>query len=360
MISPYLPIEENVKGDLFLSEKDLTDALTYLDSNGYTTQVHAVGDNAARTVLNAVKKVRAENGDSGLRHEIAHACIVDPADLSRFSKLGVVPNFSPIFWYPSPIQDGLTMAIGEERAERNCAAKALIENGAQPTAGSDWPVSADLNPWKAMESLITRKDPNGLRPDETLWPEQGITIKQALEIYTINGAKAQRRDDKAGSIEVGKSADMLILNQNIFDIDSSAIGETVIEKTIFEGEDIYTNTELEVRSAVKKYTEATFNADTASLRTIFHRNAIMAGDLPELHLVGGPAPFIKDIGSRPSMASQRVNYTSNIAYIDIQGNVASVTLEEEGFFGEGRFVNYLSLIKEDGEWLIISKIFTHK
>lgn len=207
----------------------------WLDKNGFTTQVHAVGDRAARTMLNAVETVRKIQGDSGLRHEIAHACIVEPSDIPRFAEINVVPNFSPIFWYPSPIQDGLELVLGEERATRNCAIKTLIENGSMPKGGSDWPVSTDVNPWKAMESMITRQDSNGLRTSQTLWPEQRIDIEQAIEIYTINGAKAFRIDTNSGSIKVGKSADMLVIDRDVFSVDSSKIGETKVLTTIFEG-----------------------------------------------------------------------------------------------------------------------------
>ncbi|MGF1730191.1 amidohydrolase [Photobacterium kasasachensis] len=241
MLAPYNPGEIKILGTLNYSETLLATNLMWLDKNGFTTQVHAVGDRAARTMLNAVEKVRQVQGDSGLRHEIAHACIVDPADIKRFSELNVVPNFSPIFWYPSPIQSGLEMVLGKERATRNCEMKTLTENGSLPTGGSDWPVSADVNPWKAMESMVTRKDPNGQRPDETLWPEQRITIEQAIQMYTINGAMAQRIDDKSGSIEVGKSADMLILSQDVFNITPDRIGETEVQETIFEGKTVYSH-----------------------------------------------------------------------------------------------------------------------
>ncbi|WCE32140.1 amidohydrolase [Vibrio sp. SCSIO 43137] len=239
MLAPYNPAEKEILGTLNYSEKVLATTLIWLDEQGYTTQVHAVGDRAARTMLNAVEKVRKIRGNSGLRHEIAHACIVDPADIPRFAELDVIPNFSPIFWYPSPIQNGLEAILGKERATRNCEMKTLSDNGSNPTGGSDWPVSADVNPWKAMESMVTRKDPNGLRADETLWPEQRVTIEQALKMYTINGAMAQRIEKNSGSIEVGKSADMLILNQNIFTIAPEDIGETQVIETLFEGKTVY-------------------------------------------------------------------------------------------------------------------------
>lgn len=239
MLAPYNPVEQKILGTLNYSETLLATNLMWLDSNGYTTQVHAVGDRASRTMLNAVEKMRELQGNSGLRHEIAHACIVDPSDIARFSELNVVPNFSPIFWYPSPIQTGLEKILGKERATRNCEMKTLSENGSLPTGGSDWPVSPDVNPWKAMESMVTRQDPNGLSPDETLWPEQRVTIEQAIEMYTINGAMAQRIDKQSGSIEVGKSADMLVLSQNVFEAEPSEIGETEVITTVFEGKTIH-------------------------------------------------------------------------------------------------------------------------
>ena len=90
-----------------------------------------------------------------------------------------------------------------------------------------------------MESMVTRQDPNGLSPDETLWPEQRVTIEQAIEMYTVNGAMAQRIDKQSGSIEVGKSADMLVLSQNVFEAEPSEIGETEVITTVFEGKTIY-------------------------------------------------------------------------------------------------------------------------
>jgi len=239
MLEPYSDSEKEALGKLKYSEKVLAKDLLWLDRNGYTTQIHAVGDRAARTVLNAVESIRKIEGNKTLRHEIAHACIVESTDLGRFSDLGVIPNFSPVFWYPSPIQDGLEKVIGKERGTRNCAMKSLTENGSRPTGGSDWPVSESVNPWKAMEAMVTRKDPNGLRENETLWPEERVTMKDALTMYTINGALAQRAEAHRGSIKVGKSADMVIINQDIFNVEPSAIGETEVVETIFEGYSIY-------------------------------------------------------------------------------------------------------------------------
>lgn len=89
--------------------------------------------------------------------------------------------------------------------------------------------------------MVTRKDPNGLRENETLWPEERVTIENALTMYTINGALAQRAEAHRGSIKVGKSADMVIINQDIFTVATSAIGETEVIETIFEGHSVYKN-----------------------------------------------------------------------------------------------------------------------
>jgi hypothetical protein len=200
--------------------------------------MHAAGDGSVRVALDAIEQVRATNGASGLRHEIAHAGFIHPEDVSRFAELNVTVDLSPYMWFPRPINDAILGAVGE-RALRYWPIKDLLESGANVAIGSDWPsVAESMNPWPAIEAMVTRRNPY-TDAAEALWPEQAITLDQALEVFTLNGAKAYRLEQLTGSIEVGKSADLIVLNQNLFDVDITAISETQVETTFFEGRVVY-------------------------------------------------------------------------------------------------------------------------
>ena len=102
--------------------------------------MHAVGDGALRQGLDAIEAARAANGPSGLRHEISHAGIMHADDIGRFGELGAIPELAPILWYPVPgVVEAQTAAIGRERAEFSFPIRSLVESGAEPAFGSDWP-----------------------------------------------------------------------------------------------------------------------------------------------------------------------------------------------------------------------------
>jgi predicted amidohydrolase YtcJ len=141
-------------------------------------------------------------------------------------ELDVVTNFSPMFWYPSALADGMLDLLGAERMSDYCPAVELRETGSFPNAGSDWPVMPDLNPWNGIEAFVTRANPFDEHPDETLASAEAVTLEQALKLYTINGARILGIDDRAGSIEVGKSTDLVGLNHDIFSIPVEQLSET--------------------------------------------------------------------------------------------------------------------------------------
>ncbi|MNO80630.1 N-substituted formamide deformylase precursor [compost metagenome] len=126
-----------------------------------------------------------------------------------------------------------------QRAKLAWPARDLIDSGATVIAGSDWPsVVPDLTPWNAIEALVTRRDPTG-QHSGALWPQQAIKLEEVLNIFTRNGAQALGAGQLTGSIEVGKSADIIVLNQNLFDIPVDDISETRIVTTYFEGHKVY-------------------------------------------------------------------------------------------------------------------------
>ncbi len=241
MLAPYLPEYEGADdnyGSLHLSPEKLTEAVAELDRAGFTVKIHAAGDRAIRVALDAIEAARETNGDSGLRHELAHAEYIDPADIPRFAKLNVVADLSPYIWFPSPIVDSIVGAVGE-RAMLGWPARDLLDNGAIIVAGSDWPSAVpDMNPWTGFEALITRADPLH-RHVGTIWPEQAISLEETIEIFTLGGARALKIDNKTGSLAVGKLADFIVLNHNLFEIPAEQISDTSVEMTFFEGKLVY-------------------------------------------------------------------------------------------------------------------------
>lgn len=241
MLAPYASTPEGEEADfgmLHIQPNLLAEDLIELDKRGYTVKIHVAGDRAVRVALNAIEAARKANGNSGLKHELAHAGMIDESDIPRFAELGAVADLSPYLWHPSPLIENVILALGP-RGEHYWPIKSLLDSNASVLAGSDWPAAVEsLTPWVGVEAMVTRADPRGNFPG-TLWAEQAISLNEALEIFTLKGAEALGLGDLTGSIALGKSADLIVLNQNLHDVDASAISNTKVEMTIFEGEIVY-------------------------------------------------------------------------------------------------------------------------
>lgn len=244
MLEPYMPHDAfpaDFRGEPLHDSATLAEDVTNFDAQGLTVKMHAVGDGALRQGLDAIEAARAANGPSGLRHEISHAGIMHTDDIGRFAELDAIPELAPILWYPVPgVVEAQTAAIGRERAEFSFPIRSLVESGAEPAFGSDWPaVVPTPNPWPGVEALLTRQDPYLEDPQEYKWAEQAVDLETALEIVTINGARALKVEEIAGSIEVGKSADLIVLDRNLFEIPVRDIADTQVLFTVFEGRTVY-------------------------------------------------------------------------------------------------------------------------
>lgn len=246
MLSPYVADEAHGEdfdgGPVHVGLETLTADLIELDRRGYTVKIHTAGDRSVRIALDAIEATREALGNQEKRHELAHAGYIDTLDLPRFRDLNAVADLCPVIWHPSPIIDAVISAVGEERGERYWPIRDLIDSSAPLLAGSDWPSAVpDANPWSGIEAFVTRQHPKGMT-EGALWPEQAITIEEAVEIYTVHGARAMKMEDKIGSIEVGKLADFIVLERNIFEIPATEIAEIEIRQTYFEGELVYEGT----------------------------------------------------------------------------------------------------------------------
>lgn len=239
---PYL--EDPIHGCCFrgvtmVTYPDLVRWLGKAESLGLGVKIHCAGDAAVTQALDAVDVVRSFNGPTKLVHHIAHASYIAPGDIARFSELGVVADLSPMLWYPTTFLEGHKEVMGEDRATRFWPNKDLTVAGALLAGGSDWPVIPNPDPWNGMEGLVTRKNPSGAYPGAALWPEQAVDLAQAIEIFTINSARAIGLGETIGSIETGKSADIIVLDRNLFEIPADSIADTRVLTTYFEGRPVY-------------------------------------------------------------------------------------------------------------------------
>ena len=238
VLEPYAPSEafgNEWRGKLMHAPQDLAVDVTALDAMGLTVKIHATGDRAVRVALDAFAAARKANGDSGLIHEVSHAARIHADDIPRFAELNVAAEMCPILWYPIPGLDW--EALLGPGGSKNWPVKTLTDAGALVIYGSDWPVVPAPNPWPGIESMLTRSDPGGIS-DETLWPEQAVDLATAIRIFTINGAIANKVSDSSGSLEVGKDADFIVLDRNIFEVPIGDVGETQVLLSVVGGETV--------------------------------------------------------------------------------------------------------------------------
>ena len=240
-LDPYLPTEkfgDHFYGETYYPPEELARLVTKFDASGATIKIHATADGSVREALDAFEAARKANGDSGLPHQIAHAGYVHPDDRKRFAQLGVVVDACPTFWFPQVIVTAIEWAIGHDRAYQYWPFRDLIDEGAIVALGSDWPVLPSPNPLLGIEGMVTRRDPatNG---NETLWAEQAITLEEAVRAATINGARALNLAVETGSIEVGKSADLVVFDRNLFEIPVEEISEAKVLKTLYRGVPVF-------------------------------------------------------------------------------------------------------------------------
>jgi predicted amidohydrolase YtcJ len=227
------------RGTTLASVPELVRWVGRCEKLGLSVKIHCAGDAAVTQALDAIDVVRSFNGPTKLTHHIAHASYIAPADIRRFAELGVAADLSPFIWYPTAFLEGHKQTMGVERATRFWPNRDLLAAGTLMAGGSDWPVIPNPDPWNGMEGLVTRQNPSGDFAGESLWPEQALDIATVLEIFTINSARVMGLDGTIGSLEIGKSADFIVLERNVLDVPSDEIADTKVLSTWFEGRKVY-------------------------------------------------------------------------------------------------------------------------
>ncbi len=217
----YFELSTN-NGLNYFSQQRIADYITELESTGFDFHIHAIGNRGVHEALNAIE----QSGTAQGRHRITHVEYVDPTDLNRFGSLNVTADAQVAgdFTQPAHWHDN-DYLIGPALNENIIPLKSLREAGARITLSSDWDVSA-LNPFVGLQNAVTRNP-------------QEISLEEAIKAYTINGAYVMRQEGTVGSIEVGKEADLIILDRNIFEIPATQINQTTVEATYLQGTLIY-------------------------------------------------------------------------------------------------------------------------
>ncbi|MFT4158059.1 MAG: amidohydrolase [Microbacterium sp.] len=239
-LDPYLPDAlhgAHYHGTTTMDAEELYGWLRMVAERGLGAKVHCTGDGTARLLLDVVERLRSE-GFADTAIQLAHGQYLGEGDMQRLTRLGVGAEISPFLWFPGVIPQALASVLGEERGEHLQPNRSLIDAGALVAAGSDWPVSESPNPFEGIQGLVTRADPFRRAPG-SLWPEEGITAAEAHEVFSINGARMLGLGDETGSLEVGKSADFVILDRDFVTGPADQIIETRVRETWFAGRRVY-------------------------------------------------------------------------------------------------------------------------
>lgn len=239
MLEPYADREaDGVTGTPLIPRAEMIDLVTRLDALGFQIHFHSIGDAATRYSLDAIEAARAQNGERDSRHHISHIMVWDPADFGRVVDLDVIANFQALWAYRDTHYDEITrVRMGEKRSNYIYPINTLHKRGAKLAFGSDWYVSS-ANPLLAIEVSVTRLGPDG-DTTEPLLPSEAIDLATAIRAATLGAAYGNFLDKETGSIEVGKLADLIVIDKNLFDIPARDISEARVMLTLFEGESVY-------------------------------------------------------------------------------------------------------------------------
>ncbi|MDR1158472.1 MAG: amidohydrolase family protein [Oscillospiraceae bacterium] len=253
--APYAPAAGLASDFVSVPLWDLASLKRYFDTlmkNGGQIHVHAIGDEATTQTLDAMAYAQEQNPSVDARNTITHLQVVKDADKARMGQLHVIGSTQP-FWHlkePEWYEYVDKVALGEDRAYKEYPVKSLIDSGVVVTFSGDYPVSPVNDPFWAIEASVTRNlnNPEYYGVDDItdindpawlLNPAERISVKQAVEAYSINVAYQLFAEDRFGSIKVGKDADFIVIDQDILKINPLRIDQTKVLATVFGGTLVY-------------------------------------------------------------------------------------------------------------------------
>ncbi len=216
--------------------------VTELDKRGIQVHVHSIGDGAVKAALDGFEEAFRINGRRDARHTLAHIELAKAADVKRFADMGVFASFQPAWFYmDSNYFEETIPLLAAERSDRRYMLKNFVDAGAFVAFGSDWPwgnINSNMNPLDGIGTAVTRENPdeNMLKAYEA---DQRIDLPTALRNYTINGALQNFNEHISGTLEIGKKADIAVLNQDIFTVHPDELYKVKVQMTFFDGRLVY-------------------------------------------------------------------------------------------------------------------------
>jgi predicted amidohydrolase YtcJ len=235
---PYAdaPNTSGLLNAMMLPDGNMLKMASGADKAGLQLAIHAIGDKANRLILDIYREVIKQNGPRpSRRFRIEHAQHIHPDDFGTFARIGVIASVQPYH----AIDDGrwAEKRIGHERAKTTYAFRTFLNHGVRLAFGSDWTV-APLNPLLGVYAAVTRATLDGKNPGGW-FPEQKLTLGEALEAYTMGSAYAEFRESQKGSLTAGKLADVVVLDTDLFSISPEKIKDAKVLMTIVGGKVVF-------------------------------------------------------------------------------------------------------------------------
>ncbi|MGH0516697.1 amidohydrolase [Bacillus cereus] len=223
-------------------KKAYTHMIQTLDQEKFQIHVHSIGDAATTETLDTFAAAQQKNGKRDSRHKITHLQLVKESDFKRFKDLGIVGIPQPTWFLKDEgyFSQAVDM-LGEERANKQYPMKSFIKEGVVMASASDYPITQAeyFSPLAAIQMGMTRTNLQDTNPEHVLNPTEKVSLEDMIKSYTINGAYANFLEQETGSIKVGKKADLVVLDKNLFEVPEHDIYKTKILLTLLDGKETY-------------------------------------------------------------------------------------------------------------------------
>src|SRR5450830_1962980 len=226
LIKPYSD-ESHSHGLLFYKTAQMDTMMAKAMRKGYQVNVHAIGDAGNKQILDIYQKELKATQSGAQRHRIEHAQVVTPADIPRFKTLDIIPSMQPT--HATSDKNMAETRIGPDRIKGAYAWRSFLHQGSRIACGSDFPIESP-NPFFGIHAAVTRQDSHG-QPIAGWYPEQAMSLKEAFRCFTLDAAYAGHQEDSLGSLEVGKRADFIVIDRDLFTMPTYDIYKTAVLQT---------------------------------------------------------------------------------------------------------------------------------